>query len=62
MAIPKYNELYRPFLNAVSDGEVHKLNEIITDQLPLKYLRNLRYSKTVTIQYATHSALRLVCN
>ncbi len=28
MAIPKYNELYKPFLKAIDDGEVHDLKEI----------------------------------
>jgi restriction system protein len=28
MAIPRYNELYGPFLRAISDGQVHDLKEI----------------------------------
>lgn len=28
MSIPKYNELYGPFLKAISDGEVHDVKEI----------------------------------
>ena len=38
MAIPKYNELYGPFLSAIKDGETHAWNEIrswVSDYLHL---------------------------
>ena len=38
MAIPKYNELYGPFLKAIADGEVHDVKEIRT---VIKELLNL---------------------
>lgn len=28
MAIPKYNELYDPFLTAISDGKIHTAKEV----------------------------------
>ena len=34
MAIPKYNELYDPFLTAISDGKIHTAF-ILLKKLPL---------------------------
>ena len=28
MSLPKYNELYGPFLKAISDGSIHNLKDI----------------------------------
>ncbi len=28
MAIPKYNEIYDPFLTAISDGKIHTAKEV----------------------------------
>ncbi|MCD8354370.1 MAG: winged helix-turn-helix domain-containing protein [Clostridiales bacterium] len=54
MAIPKYDELYRDFLDALADGETHSLSEIrkrisIARNMPAEDLQQLLPSGKKTV-------------
>ena len=37
MPVPKYNEMYAPFLKALADGKIHTTKEVrqfVADQIP----------------------------
>lgn len=49
MALPKYYELYVPFLKAINDGKIHALKEIkeyITRYLCIEYYNLKSFRKT----------------
>ena len=54
MSIPKYNELYAPFLKALSDGGVHDIKEIKQDikEMPDLIVKKVNESVDMKIKLA----------
>ena len=50
MAIPKYDELMKPFLQTLADGEVHKLKDI-----------NMKLADAPIVEGAIAAAVTAVC-
>ena len=38
MALPKYDELYSPFLTVIADGQVHNAKSVASDAAALLHL------------------------